>query len=82
MDIDEINDKATEAADHLSVEEKKNKAKEVTLGRILNNEDFKRIDAAQLMKQVCHFFLIFVPYRQPIGMTCQAKDYKMDHLLG
>jgi len=52
MDIDEINDKATEAADHLSVEEKKNKAKEVTLGRILNNEDFKRIDAAQLMKQV------------------------------
>ena len=59
MDIDEINDKATETADHLSVEEKKNKAKEVTLGRILNNEDFKRIDAAQLMKQVYTLFLLY-----------------------
>jgi len=36
----------------LTVEEKVAKASEVTLGRILTDEDFKRIDAAQLKKQV------------------------------
>jgi len=36
----------------LSLEEKAAKASEVTLGRILTDEDFKRIDSAQLKKQV------------------------------
>jgi len=51
MDMDELDEKAA-AADFLSLEEKEAKAKEVTLGRILNDEDFKKIDAAQLLKQV------------------------------
>jgi len=41
-----------EAEDELTMEEKKVKAKEVTLGRILTDEDFRKIDAAQLKKQV------------------------------
>jgi len=36
----------------LTLEEKAAKASEVTLGKILTDEDFKRIDAAQLKKQV------------------------------
>merc|ERR1719369_1049089 len=36
----------------LSLEEKAAKASEVTLGKVLTDEDFKRIDAAQLKKQV------------------------------
>lgn len=36
----------------LSLEEKAAKASEVTLGRILTDEDFKKIDNAQLKKQV------------------------------
>lgn len=36
----------------MSLEEKKTKAREMTLGRILTDEDFKKIDAAQLKKQV------------------------------
>jgi len=36
----------------LTVEEKAAKASKVTLGKILTDEDFKRIDAAQLKKQV------------------------------
>jgi protein SDA1 len=36
----------------LSLEEKKAKAREMTVGKILTDEDFKKIDAAQLKKQV------------------------------
>ena len=36
----------------MTVEEKRAKAAEVTTGRILTDEDFRRIDAAQLKKQV------------------------------
>ena len=36
----------------MTVEEKRAKATEVTTGRILTDEDFRRIDAAQLKKQV------------------------------
>jgi len=36
----------------MSLEEKRDKAREMTLGRILTDEDFRRIDAAQLKKQV------------------------------
>lgn len=39
----------------LSLEEKAAKASEVTLGRILTDEDFKKIDSAQLKKQVQGF---------------------------
>eukprot|EP00088_Acartia_fossae_P013665 TRINITY_DN1721_c0_g1_i4.p1 TRINITY_DN1721_c0_g1~~TRINITY_DN1721_c0_g1_i4.p1 ORF type:complete len:736 (-),score=222.23 TRINITY_DN1721_c0_g1_i4:131-2293(-) len=38
--------------DAVTLEEKAAKAQEVTVGRILTDEDFKRIDAAQLKKQV------------------------------
>ena len=41
-----------EPEEFLSLEEKDAKAKEVTLGRILTDADFKKIDAAQLRKQV------------------------------
>lgn len=34
------------------VEEKKRKAAEVTVTRLLTDEDFKRIDAAQIQKQM------------------------------
>ena len=36
----------------LSAEEKKVKAEEIVLERILTDEDFKRIEAAQLRKQL------------------------------
>jgi len=36
----------------LTIEEKVKKAREATLGKILTDEDFRRIDAAQLRKQV------------------------------
>lgn len=36
----------------LSVEEKKAKAEEIMLDRILTDEDFKRIEAAQMRKQM------------------------------
>jgi protein SDA1 len=36
----------------LSLDEKKAKAREMTVGKILTDEDFKKIDAAQLKKQV------------------------------
>ena len=36
----------------MTLEEKREKARAVTLGRILTDEDFRRIDAAQLRKQV------------------------------
>lgn len=51
MDYDDIGDEV-EQTDHLSLEEKLAKAKEVTVGRILTDEDFRKIDAAQLRKQV------------------------------
>ena len=48
---DEEEEKNTEK-EFLSLEEKAAKASEVTLGKVLTDEDFKRIDAAQLKKQV------------------------------
>jgi len=42
-------------AEHLSLEEKAKKAAEVTSSRLLTDADFKRIDAAQLKKQVQGF---------------------------
>jgi len=45
-------DECDEPEEFLSLEEKDAKAKEVTLGRILTDADFKKIDAAQLRKQV------------------------------
>ena len=36
--------------DQMSMEEKKARAREMTLGKILTDEDFRRIDAAQLKK--------------------------------
>ena len=36
----------------LTLEEKKEKARAMTLSKILTDEDFKKIDAAQLKKQV------------------------------
>jgi len=36
----------------LSLEDKKIKAREITVGKILTDEDFRKIDAAQLRKQV------------------------------
>merc|ERR1711874_237454 len=52
-DVSHPSDNEEESEDKfLTVEEKAAKASEVTLGRILTDEDFKRIDAAQLKKQV------------------------------
>ena len=39
----------------LSLDEKAKKAKEATIGKILTDEDFRKIDAAQLKKQVVGF---------------------------
>merc|ERR1712051_84924 len=50
---DEIQD---EPQDTTSLEERKAKAMEVTSSRILTDADFKRIEAAQLKKQVQGFF--------------------------
>merc|ERR1711915_973442 len=41
-----------EEEEFLSLEEKEAKAKEVTASRFLTDEDFRKIDAAQLKKQV------------------------------
>merc|ERR1719187_1626236 len=48
---DEEEEKSS-AKEFLSLDEKAAKASEVTLGKVLTDEDFKRIDAAQLKKQV------------------------------
>lgn len=45
-------DEEEKEGEELSLEEKKERAKQVTLGKILTDEDFKKIDAAQLRKQV------------------------------
>jgi protein SDA1 len=50
-DMEEDEDEEDEGI-HLSLEEKQEKARAVTLARVLTDEDFKRIDAAQLRKQV------------------------------
>jgi len=47
---EEGNEKA--AKKELSLEEKKTKAREMTLTKVLTDEDFRKIDAAQLRKQV------------------------------
>jgi len=44
--------KAKEEEKMLTLEEKKEKARATTLSRVLTDEDFKKIDAAQLKKQV------------------------------
>ena len=46
---------ASKKTDYLSIEEKAKKATEVTSSRLLTDADFKRIDAAQLKKQVQGF---------------------------
>ena len=43
---------AKKEKEFLSLEEKQARAKEVTVNRILTDADFKKIDAAQLKKQV------------------------------
>merc|ERR1719341_221799 len=43
--------KAKEEEKMLTLEEKKEKARATTLSRVLTDEDFKKIDAAQLKKQ-------------------------------
>ena len=50
-DMEEGEEQAVEK-DQMTMEEKKVKAREMTLGKILTDEDFRRIDAAQLKKQV------------------------------
>ena len=45
-------DKGKEEEKMLTLEEKKAKARATTLSRVLTDEDFKKIDAAQLKKQV------------------------------
>jgi len=51
-DLDETKD---EKDILLSLEDKANKAREATVGKILTDEDFLKIDAAQLKKQVVGF---------------------------
>lgn len=51
LDLDEI-DGMNDPNEELTLEEKREKAKEVTCGRILTDEDFKKIDAENLRKQV------------------------------
>jgi len=55
VDVDHSDIDTDEEGDEdnaMTVEEKRAKATEVTTGRILTDEDFRRIDAAQLKKQV------------------------------
>jgi len=52
MDLDELEGNTEDPNEELTLEEKKEKAKEVTCGRILTDDDFKRIDAENLRKQV------------------------------
>jgi len=52
---DDGGEKAKEKKEFLTLDEKKAKAKEVTMARILSDADFKKIDAAQLKKQVQAF---------------------------
>jgi len=54
MDVDQSgsDEEDEEEGTYLTLEEKKAKAQEATIGRIFTDEDFRRIDAAQLKKQV------------------------------
>jgi len=49
---EEMEDGEEREKDMLSLEEKRAKAREMTIGKILSDEDFRKIDAAQLKKQV------------------------------
>jgi len=51
-DDEEVDEEKEKEEIVLSLEEKAAKAKEVTLGKILTDEDFRKINAAQLKKQV------------------------------
>merc|ERR1712079_163019 len=51
-DSDEKSGEKNTEKDVMSLEEKTEKAREATLGRILTDEDFRKIAAAQLRKQV------------------------------
>jgi len=52
MDVVHSSDEEEDEEEHLSLEEKRAKASVVTSARILTDEDFLKIDAAQLKKQV------------------------------
>jgi len=54
-DEDDLNETKDEKEIILSLEDKAKKAREATLGKILTDEDFRKIDAAQLKKQVVGF---------------------------
>jgi len=51
-DDDDLDETKDEKEIILSLEDKAKKAREATLGKILTDEDFRKIDAAQLKKQV------------------------------
>jgi len=54
-DEDDLDETKDEKDLVLSLEEKAAKAREATIGKILTDEDFRKIDAAQLKKQVVGF---------------------------
>jgi hypothetical protein len=55
-EVDEDGQKvSTKKTDYLTLEEKAKKAAEVTSSRLLTDADFKKIDAAQLKKQIQGF---------------------------
>jgi len=54
-DEDDLDETKDEKEIILSLEDKAKKAREATLGKILTDEDFRKIDAAQLKKQVVGF---------------------------
>ena len=54
--FDEAGNKVSKSkVEHLSLEEKAQKAADVTSSRILTDADFRKIDAAQLKKQIQGF---------------------------
>lgn len=54
--FDEAGNKVSKSkVEHLSLEEKAHKAADVTSSRILTDADFRKIDAAQLKKQIQGF---------------------------
>merc|ERR1719300_1944978 len=54
-DDDDDPENSKNEEDIISLDEKAKKAKEATIGKILTDEDFRKIDAAQLKKQVVGF---------------------------
>merc|ERR1712079_953435 len=72
-DSDEKSGEKNTEKDVMSLEEKTEKARDATLGRILTDEDFRKIAAAQLRKQVEGVRKV-----QKRGTKRKAQEYEED----